>query len=102
MNTASEILPRVYLADLDTACDETKLAALGITHVISVIEEAPRFPPTRSLRTLHIPLSDSAKENILPYLPTTTSFIFDALAESPDSRVLVSGFTTCALFVWTD
>ncbi len=105
MNTASEVLPRVYLTGLSTARDETNLAGLGITHVISVIERAPLFPPTRSLRTLHIPLSDSADANILPHLPTTTSFIRDALAESPDSRVMVSGPATySALFVsgWTD
>jgi len=96
INTASEILPRVYLTDLSTASDEARLASLGITHVISVIEEAPMFP--RSLRTFHIPLSDTPDQYILPYLPTTTSFIRDALAESPDSRVMVSDR---ALFVWT-
>ena len=98
IRTASEILPRVYLADLSTASDEAKLAALGITHVISVIAKAkaPMFP--RSLRTLHIPLLDDPDECILQYLPTTTSFIRDGLAESPDSRVMVSGR---ALYVWT-
>jgi atypical dual specificity phosphatase len=84
---ASEILPRLYLTDLFTA--ETQLSALGITHVISVLEDAPVFPEAHLLRTLHIPLSDSPGENILAYLPATTSFIHDALAESPDSRVLV-------------
>ena len=36
------------------------------------------------------PLSDSAYQDILAHLPTTTAFIRDALAESPDSRVMVS------------
>ncbi|KAH9031329.1 protein-tyrosine phosphatase-like protein [Lactarius pseudohatsudake] len=87
--TASEVLPRVYLTDLFTARDETQLSTLGITHVISVIEHAPTFPQTHPLRTLHIPLSDSSDQDILAHLPTTTSFIRDALAESPDSRVMV-------------
>ncbi len=88
------MLPRVYLTDLFTARDETQLSALGITHVISVIENAPMFPQTPLLRTLHIPLSDGTEQDILAYLPATTSFIRDALAESPDSRVMVSDLTT--------
>jgi atypical dual specificity phosphatase len=102
--TASEVLPRVYLTDLFTARNETQLSALGITHVISVIEQPPVFPQTHFLQTLHIPLSDGSDEDILVHLPTTTSFIHDALAESPDSRVMVSDPTTyrVLLFVRTD
>jgi atypical dual specificity phosphatase len=88
--TASEVVPRLYLTDLFTARDETQLSSLGITHVVSVIEHAPAFPQMQSLRTLHIPLSDASDQDILAHLPVTTSFIRDALAESPDSRVLVS------------
>ena len=88
--TASEVVPRLYLTDAFTARDETQLTELGITHVVSVMENAPKFPQTRSLRTLHIPLSDSSDQDILAHFPVTTSFIRNALAESPDSRVLVS------------
>jgi atypical dual specificity phosphatase len=88
--TASEVLPRLFLTDLFTARDETQLSELGITHVVSVMEHAPKFPETRSLRTLHIPLSDSSDQDVLAHFPATTSFIRNALAESPDSRVLVS------------
>ena len=88
--TASEVVPRLYLTDAFTARDETQLTELGITHVVSVMENAPKFPQTRSLRTLHIPLSDGSDQDILAHLPVTTSFIRNALAESPDSRVLVS------------
>ena len=87
---ANEVIPRVYLTDLLTARNEAQLSALGITHVVSVLEDAPGFPETYSLRTLHIPLSDSAYQDILAHLPTTTAFIRDALAESPDSRVMIS------------
>jgi len=107
--TASEVLPRVYLTDLFTARNETQLSALGITHVISVIEQPPVFPQTHFLQTLHIPLSDGSDEDILVHLPTTTSFIHDALAESPDSRVMVhclmgisrSATVVCAYLVAT-
>ncbi|KAI0272299.1 protein-tyrosine phosphatase-like protein [Gloeopeniophorella convolvens] len=86
---ASRIAPRLYLTDLHTACDPVQLTNLGITHVVSAIEEAPTFPASCRLRTLHIPVSDHAGEDILQYLSTTTSFIRGALAESPDARVLV-------------
>ena len=95
---ASEVLPRLYLTDLFTARDETQLTSLGITHVVSVIERMPALPQTQSLRTLHIPLSDNADQDILTHLPVATSFIRNALAEDPNSRVLVSSWWLLRLF----
>jgi len=89
---ASEVLPRLYLTDLFTARDEAQLTSLGITHVVSVIEHAPTLPQSQSLRTLHIPLSDNADQDILTHLPVATSFIRNALADDPNSRVLVHCF----------
>jgi hypothetical protein len=89
----SEVLPRLYLTDVLTACNEKKLSALGITHVVSVLEYMPKYPQTHLLRTLHIPLLDTIFSDILTHLPTTTLFIHDALSESPDSRVMVSDTT---------
>ncbi|KAH8979485.1 hypothetical protein EDB86DRAFT_2776387, partial [Lactarius hatsudake] len=66
-------------------------------HVISVIEHAPTFFQTHPLRTLYIPLSDSSDQDILAHLPTT-GFIRDALAEGPDSRVIVSDPATFHVF----
>jgi atypical dual specificity phosphatase len=86
---ASKVAPRLYLTCLATARDATQLAQLGITHVVSAIEDAPTFPSSHPLRTLHIPVSDYASEDILSHLPATTSFIRGALAESPTNRVLV-------------
>ena len=94
---ASEVLPRLYLTDLFTARDEAQLTSLGITHVVSVIEREPSLPPTQSLRTLHIPLSDNADQDILTHLPVATSFISNALAEDPNSRVLVSSWSLLCL-----
>ena len=93
-HTASEVLPRLFLTDLFTARDEEQLTHLGITHVVSVLEHAPVFPQSCSLRTLHIPLSDTSDQDILAHLPVATSFIRNALAESPDSRVMVSTVLT--------
>ncbi len=95
---ASEVLPRLYLTDLFTARDEAQLTSLGITHVVSVIEHAPTLPQTQSLRTLHIPLSDNADQDILTHLPVATSFISNALAEDPNARVLVSSWSLLRLF----
>jgi len=91
---ASEVLPRLYLTDLFTARNGAQLTILGITHILSVIDHAPNLPQTPSLQlqTLHIPLSDSPDQDILAHLPATTSFISNALAESPDSRVMVCLF----------
>ena len=86
---ASKIAPRLYLTCLATAEDVSQLADLGITHVVSAIENAPSFPSTYPLRTMHVSVSDYDSEDILSHLPATTSFIRGALAESPKNRVLV-------------
>src|SRR6266851_1312507 len=86
---ASKVAPRLYLTCLATAEDVKELKQLGITHVVSAIEDAPKFPSTYPLRTLHISVSDHDREDILSHLPATTSFIRGALAESTTNRVLV-------------
>ncbi|KAH9024606.1 hypothetical protein EDB84DRAFT_1506536 [Lactarius hengduanensis] len=86
---ASKIAPRLYLTCRSTASDVAQLTSLGITHVLSVLEVAPTFPSTAHLRRLHVSISDYDSEDILTHLPTTTSFIRGALAESPSNRVMV-------------
>ena len=87
---ASEVLPRLYLTDIFVARDEAKLTNLGITHIVSALDWKPNLPQAQSLRKLHIPLIDSVDQDILKHLTDTTSFISNALAEDPNSRVLVS------------
>jgi hypothetical protein len=86
---ASKVAPRLYLTCLATARDANQLAQLGITHVVSAIENAPKFPSHHPLRTLHISIADYDGSDMLSHLPATTSFIRDALAENPNNRVLV-------------
>ena len=86
---ASLIAPRLYLTCLSTAENANQLASLGITHVLSVIEDEPSFPSSIPLRKLHVSISDHQDSDILKYLPATTSFIRGALAESRSNRVLV-------------
>jgi protein-tyrosine phosphatase len=86
---ASKIAPRLYLTCRATARDVNQLTSLGITHVLSILEDAPIFPSSIPLRKLHVSISDYDGVDILTHLPTTTSFIRDALAESPSNRVMV-------------
>ncbi|KAN0129837.1 Protein-tyrosine phosphatase-like protein [Lactarius tabidus] len=86
---ASQIAPRLYLTCLSTARNANQLASLGITHVVSVLEDAPSFPSSIPLRKLHISIPDYEDEDILKHLPATTAFIRGALAESRSNRVLV-------------
>jgi len=107
---ASLIIPRLYLANLFTAQDEKQLSALGITHVLSVLEDPPVLPRSMPhLKTLHIPVADSPNADLLRHLDETTAFIKSALAESGENKVLVhclvgmsrSATVVCAYLVAT-
>ncbi|KAG6853635.1 hypothetical protein C0991_002695 [Blastosporella zonata] len=90
---ASLIVPRVYLSDAYTAKDESELARLGITHVVSILDYPPTIPdmiPTE--RKLHIALADRPDADILSHLPSTTEFITLALAAHKENKVLVHCF----------
>lgn len=87
---ASCITPRLYLSDYGTARNSNKLKELGITHVISVIEQIPNLPEAIiQTRRLHLPLPDQAEVNILEHLNVTTAFIVAALEENETNKVLV-------------
>ncbi|KAH9943798.1 protein-tyrosine phosphatase-like protein [Amylocystis lapponica] len=64
----SQIIPRLYLSNLFTAQNAEKLAALGVTHVVSVIEEPPNLPESLSLQKLHISIADTSNADILQAL----------------------------------
>ncbi|KZT67365.1 phosphatases II [Daedalea quercina L-15889] len=86
---ASLIVPRLYLSNLFTARDRTQLAELGITHVLSAMEEAPNLPQDLGLKTLHVPIRDEVGVDILAYLDETTAWIKAALEENETNKVLV-------------
>lgn len=87
---ASKILPRLYLSDYYTARDETELARLGITHIVSVLDFDPDTPKSiPESHKLHICIGDSITTDILSHLPDTTRFISEALSESETNKVLV-------------
>lgn len=85
---ASLIVPRLYLSGFLTARNEQQMRALGVTHIVSVLEHAPKHP--RYIKSLHIPLADTSDSNILDHLEVTTDFIKSALTENEENIVLVS------------
>jgi len=86
---ATEIIPRVYIADLFTAQSRSKLIALGITHVLSAHRGRIELPTDLGLQTYQVAIEDMPFADLLPHLPQTTSFIRLALASSPNARVLI-------------
>ncbi|KAI0718820.1 protein-tyrosine phosphatase-like protein [Fomitopsis betulina] len=86
---ASLIVPRLYLSNLFTARDGEQLKDLGITHILSVMEEDPKVPQDMELRTLHIPIRDEVGADLLMHLEETTEWIKAALAENDTNKVLV-------------
>lgn len=86
--TPSLILPRLFLSGYTIAAEEQELIALGITHVVSVLEFPPEYEGG-SIKTLHIKIEDSFNTNILQHLDITTEFIKTALDENETNKVLV-------------
>ncbi|GJE98062.1 dual specificity protein phosphatase family protein [Phanerochaete sordida] len=84
----SEILPRLLLSSYTIAADAAQLHALGVTHVVSVLEFPPEHAPG-AFATLHVKLEDSFHTHILPHLDATTAFIRGALEENETNKVLV-------------
>lgn len=94
--TASLILPRLYLSDFFTARDEEAMTKLGITHMVSVMENMPTQMP--QMVRYHIPIQDKGDADILQHLDGTTEFIREALSENPNNKVLVG--SSFAFSVW--
>jgi len=66
------------------------MTALGITHMISVMERTPTTTP--HVPKFHVPIADSWDADILIYLDRTTEFIRQALADNESNKVLVHCF----------
>jgi len=85
----SEILPRLYISDLQSAEDAGILSELGITHVLSAMQGHVALPPALVAHAAQVPLHDAPFAELAAHLPRTTRYIARALRSSPDARVLV-------------
>ena len=85
----SEILPRLYISDIQTAEDAALISSLGITHVLSAMPGHVALPPTVTAHAVQVPLHDAPFAELAAHLPCTTRYIARALRSSPDARVLV-------------
>jgi predicted protein tyrosine phosphatase len=85
----SEIFPRLYISDLQTAEDAALISSLGITHVLSAMPGHIALPPTVTAHAVQVPLHDAPFAELAAHLPRTTRYIARALRSSPDARVLV-------------
>jgi predicted protein tyrosine phosphatase len=85
----SEIFPRLYISDLQTAEDAALISSLGITHVLSAMPGHVALPPTVTAHAVQVPLHDAPFAELAAHLPRTTRYIARALRSSPDARVLV-------------
>ena len=93
----AEVYPRLYVGDLAAAEDPATLAALGITHVVSVLPDPIHLPPPNKLLYLRgaplehhlVPVHDHPFEDLFRHLAYTTQWIESALSADPRARVLV-------------
>jgi hypothetical protein len=97
---ATAITPRLYLTDYHTARIPGKLARLGVTHVVSAIDFdiTGVFPP--QVQVLHVPVRDSAEQQICEWFDPVVEFIKQAL-DREDTKVLVRWLLN-SHFVGTD
>lgn len=99
IHTPSEVLPHLYLSGLYTAIDEEQLVALGVTHIVSVLEQKPLYPRSLpKLKTLHVPLPDVDDADILHHLNKTTDFIRRALEDKRNTVLVSTSILSLSLF----
>ena len=100
----NEILENfLFLGNQWQACEDTILADLKITHILSFGSTTGQIPETsRALNRLHIPLGDTSTECLHPHYRSIKTFINSAAAEHREHRVLVhcqQGISRSATYV---
>jgi len=89
---ATEIVPRLFLADLYTASNPTTLRQLKVTHIVSVMPGEIDLPPWDPAFHLQLPVEDMPFVEIIPFLRDAVYWITRALASHPEARVVVHCF----------
>ena len=84
----TEILPNLYISDINVAECPATLSSLGITHVLSAMSGSVHIPAMLPIRKLQVPLLDTPFAELAAFLPSTTDFLTDALRDK-NAKVLV-------------
>lgn len=92
-SNVTEILPRLYISDLSFAESPAFLSSYRVTHVLSVMPDNIYRPPPSALAVqparLQIRVEDLPFAELAAHLPSTTSWIWNALSSDSEARVLV-------------
>ncbi len=72
----SQILPRLYLGDIETSQDESLLRSLNIRHIINLSNE-PCYIKWDGIRYEDIPIDDDKTVNLSVYFEKTAQMISD-------------------------
>jgi len=96
-SNVTEIVPCLFISDLAFAENPALLSSYRITHILSVMPDSIFRPPPSILPTqparLQIRVEDLPFAELAAHLPTTTSWIWNALSSnnsnSEQARVLV-------------
>lgn len=103
VSSSNEILPRLYLGDINTALNREELIRLGITDMITVEVKpiAPELLPSTIQRYLYINVMDHSKQDLLSHFATSNEFIETALKNSTNKVYVhcVAGVSRSATLV---
>ena len=92
-SNVTEILPCLFISDLSFAENPALLSSYRITHILSVMPDSIFRPPPSLLPAqparLQIRVEDLPFAELAAHLPTTTSWIWNALSSNTEARVLV-------------
>lgn len=80
LHKAQRVIPGVFLGGSTVAGDFEKLKDLGITHIVSCLQGARKFP--KDFTYLNIPIFDTPFEDISKHFSSSFDFIHNALCQS--------------------
>lgn len=83
---ASLVLPWLLLGRRELACDQTKLLALSVTHILNMTHDCPNMFPDAFVYQ-RVPVRDSLENDLSEHWATIVSFI--KRAEACKGRILV-------------
>jgi len=88
-HTASEIVPRLYISDVEIATNKSVLESLNITHILSVMldHDIPKLNLPKQPIRYAVPILDRPNAPLLPELSGAVNFITNALTD-PTAHVL--------------